>query len=666
MAAAAGAAAGGGGNRLLALADDLGPVDAAKSVEFTLWMKLHDQRGLDDLVTAQQAGKADFLSPEQVRALHAPGAKEVARATAFLKAEGFTVQRVGQDNLFVRASGPAGRVQSAFRVQLHQYAFRGRTFDASRRHAIVPSELASVVAAVGGLSDPRAEPQIARVGHTTASATVRRPSDAEGLQVKPLPLALSSDGLIFSAQCLFAPITLDFSGGGATATYQGNRYGTPISNTAPGTVSPCGYQPSDIYTAYQLNELYQEGLTGSGTTIAIVDAYGSTTIANDLKAFSAAMGLPPANLTIIGKPTESNYSTDANAGWAAETTLDVEWVHAIAPGAKIVLVVTESDSLDDLFTGVATAALVPGVSVISNSWGSFDIFIAGDSEFYQPYDDLLKEIGASGKAVNFAAGDSGNGAAALGGLYTSTGWPASSPYVTSVGGVSAVLTKNRQIEFQTSWGTNLTEIADEVSLGSPPIDPINNEGFIFGGTGGESDVYPKPAWQHSLPGNRRQTPDISWLADPMTGVEIIFTADASGDLAIEVIGGTSLACPMFSALWGIATQSARHPLGQAAPRLYGLPSGAITDVTNVDSPNNVTGTLTDVGGTDTIGEWELAAPLQGLPTFISALYNSPYSTRWFVITFGLDSTLQVGPGWDPATGLGTPNPPAFVHAVSGH
>lgn len=665
IATAASAAGGGGGNRLLALADDLGPVDAAKPVEFTLWMKLRDQPGLDALVTAQQAGNAGFLAPEQVSALHAPGAKDVARATAFLKAQGFTVERVAQDNLFVRASGPAKRVQNAFRVDLHQYAFHGRTFDASPRNAVVPAELTSVVAAVGGLSDPRAEPQIARVGHTVATGTVRRPSDAEGLQAKPLKLAVGTDGLIFSAECLFAPITLDFSGGGATATYEGNRYGTPIGNTAPGTVSPCGYQPSDIQTAYHLNELYHEGLTGSGTTVAIVDAYGSTTIAADLKAFSAAMGLPPANLTIIGTPTESNYSTDENAGWASETTLDVEWVHAIAPGAKILLVVAESDSTDDLFTGVATAALTPGVSVISNSWSTFDIGIVGDSEFYQPYDNLMKEIGASGKSVNFATGDSGNNASELGGLYTSTGWPGSSPYATGVGGVSAVLDKNKQIAFQTSWGTNLTEVADKVSLGSPPIDPINNEGFVFGGTGGESDVYPKPSWQHGLPGNRRQTPDISWLADPYTGVEIIYTADSSGDLAIEVIGGTSLACPMFSALWGIATQSAHHPLGQAAPRLYDLPYGAITDVTNVNSQDNVTGTLTDSGGTDIIGEWELAAPLQGLPTFVSALYNSPYSTRWFVVTFGLDSTLPVGPGWDPATGLGTPYPPAFVHAVSG-
>ncbi len=377
------------------------------------------------------------------------------------------------------------------------------------------------------------------------------------------------------------------------------------------------------------------------------------------------MGLPPADLTIIGTPTESNFSTDANAGWAGETTLDVEWVHSIAPGAKIVLVVAPTNSFNDLFAAIVTAASVKGVAAISNSWSGFDIGNTGDSEFYAAADNVLKSIGAAGVSVHFSTGDYGNNASQLGGLYTSTGWPASSPYATGIGGVSAVLDSHQHLAWQTSWGTNLTEVADKASLGSPPIDPINNEGFVFGGTGGESDIYPQPSWQHGLPGSRRQTPDISWLADPYTGVEIIYSVDAANDLGIEVIGGTSLACPIFTALYGIATQSAHHLLGQAAPRLYRLPPGAITDVTAVSSPHNVTGTLVDSGGTDTIRASELAAPLQGLSGFTSALYQSPYSTRWFVITFGLDSTLPVGPGWDPSTGLGTPNPPAFVRALSG-
>lgn len=665
IAAAASTAVGAGSQKLLSLADDLGRVNASNPVEFKLWMKLRDQQGLDALVSAQQAGSAGFLSSDQLHAQHAPTAADVARTTAYLKGRGFDVKGVGQGNAFVSASGSVAKVQDVFGVEMHRYSFHGRTFNASPRNATVPAELASVVATVGGLADMGAEPQIARVTNSTVIGTTHRASDAEGLKPQPRHLTggAAPNGLIYSAECFLPPTKLDFSGKGATASYEGNRYGTPIGNTAPGTVSPCGYQPSDVQTAYNLTSLYKEGLTGSGITVAIVDAYGSTTIANDIKVFSALMGLPPADLSIVGTPTENNYSTDANATWATETTLDVEWVHAIAPGAKIVLVVATTSSFDDLFAGVVKASAIPGVAAISNSWAGYDIGNTGESEFYAPYDNVLKGIGAAGISVNFSTGDYGNNAAALEGLYTSTGWPASSPYATGVGGVSAVLNSKKHIAWQTSWGTNLTEIADTVARGSPPIDPIDNEGFIFGGTGGASDIYAKPSWQVGTPGNRRQTPDISWLADPYTGVEIVYTADDKGDLDLDVVGGTSLACPIFSALWGIATQGAHHLLGQAAPRLYRLPEGAITDVTNVTSPDNVTGVLKDSGGTDEIGDTQLASPLYNLPSFISALYNSPYSTQWFVITFGLDSTLTVGPGWDNSTGLGTPNPPAFVHAL---
>jgi subtilase family serine protease len=517
------------------------------------------------------------------------------------------------------------------------------------------------VAAVSGLSDLSPEPQIARASHQAVTG-VHRTTDAEGMRPQPQPLTLSGqpNGLLFSAQCFYAPMSVNFSGGAASASYQGNRYGAPITSGPP-NLPPCGYQPSDIQTAYNLTKLYQAGLTGKGTTVAIVDAYGSTTIAYDVAAFSALMGLPPPDLTIIGTPTESNFSTDANAGWATETTLDVEWVHAIAPGAKIVLVVAPTNNDSDLFAADIKAASVPGVVAISNSWGGPEIGITGDSEFYSAIDNIFKAIGAAGQSIHYSTGDSGNFSVDLG--FANAGWPASSPYVTAIGGVSVALDAQKHIAWQTSWGTNLTEIADTVSLGSPPIDPPFNEGFIYGGTGGASDVYAKPSWQLGVPGNRRQTPDISWVADPYTGVEIIYTADAQGHLGIEPIGGTSASCPMFSALWGIATQSAHRRLGQAAPRLYRLDEDAITDVTAVNSPNNVTGTIHDTGGTNPINSWELAAPLQNLGAFYSALYNSPHSTRWFVIGFGLDSTLAVGPGWDPATGLGTPNGWNFVQAV---
>jgi subtilase family serine protease len=373
------------------------------------------------------------------------------------------------------------------------------------------------------------------------------------------------------------------------------------------------------------------------------------------------MGLPAAQLTIVGTPTESAFSGDANAGWADETTLDVEWVHAIAPGAKILLVVTPTNSFDDLFKGILTAAMTPGVVAISNSWSGYES--GTDVPLRQAGDQILMLANARGKAVNFATGDEGNETYDL--SYVDVNYPASSPYATAIGGVSVGLDANKNISFQSSWGNNITEIADTIALGSPPIDPPFNEGFVYGGGGGVSNVYPKPRFQSGLAGQRRLLPDISWTADPYTGVEIIITGDAQGDQFISAIGGTSLATPMFSALWGIAAQRAHHPLGQAAPYLYRLPPGAITDVNAVaTSADNVTGVLSDANGTFPQTSWDLALPLQGQATFFSALYNSPHSTRWFVLTFGTDSALQAGPGWDPATGLGTPNGWNFVQAFA--
>jgi subtilase family serine protease len=660
------AAAPASGSPLLAHATDLGPVSASSPIDVTVWLRLHDEKGLDSTLAAQESGKAAYLSNEQIRAQHAPSAADVAKVSAFLKAQGLAVTAVGQDNLYVKASGSAARVQSAFQVELHQYSFRGRNFRSSTRSATLPADLAPLVTSVGGLSDLAAQPHLARAnGKLAATPTLARQTDAEGLSPRPLPLGASSNGLVFSAQCFYPPTTESFSGGGVNATYQGNRYGADINNTALGTVAPCGYQPSELQTAYNLTPLYQAGLDGSGTTIAIVDAFGSTTIREDLATFSAAMGLPPPDLTIIGTPTESIFSPakgDPNAGWATETTLDVEWVHAIAPGAKILLVIAPTNFDSDLFAAIATASATPGVVAISNSWGAVESDT--DVPTREASDAILKVANARGQTVNFSSGDSGNFTLDLG--FVDVSYPSDSSYATSIGGVSVALDSRQHIAWQTSWGTNLTRIADRISKGSPPDDPPLRLAFQFGGGGGTSNVVPQPSWQRSLGGSRRLQPDISWVADPYTGVEIIFTGDAAGDQFIEVIGGTSVACPMFSALWGITTQRAHHRLGNAAPRLYRLPPGAITDVlATPSSPDNVTGTLNDANGTQHLTTQDLALPLSGQPTFFSAFYNSPFSTRWFVITFGVDSTLQAGPGWDPATGLGTPNGWNFVQSFGG-
>jgi subtilase family serine protease len=281
----------------------------------------------------------------------------------FLRSKGLTVTAVCPQNLYVRAAGSAAVVESAFKVDLHRYSAQGQIFHANTAGPSLPDAVAPFVASVGGLSNLGAHNMIAHA--TRPRPTLARAANAEGLNAAPRLLSGQPNGQVFSAQCFFSQTSETFTGSGVTATYQGLRYGANINNQADGTVAPCGYQPSDIASAYNLNQLYKDGLDGRGETIAIVDAFGSTTIQQDAQAFSTAMGLPAVNLTVIGTPTSSNFNPDANkAGWATETTLDVEWIHAIAPHAKIVLVVTPDNSFDNLFAGIVTAMNTPGVVAI--------------------------------------------------------------------------------------------------------------------------------------------------------------------------------------------------------------------------------------------------------------------------------------------------------------
>ena len=226
---------------------------------------------------------------------------------------------------------------------------------------------------------------------------------------------------------------------------------------------------------------------------------------------------------------------------------------------------------------------------------------------------------------------------------------------------------------------NFARIADPNP--NPPVVPPLGFGFNGGAGGGASTVFPKPAFQAGLPGDFRQTPDIAMLADPQTGLELIVTPDSvpGHQKFVEVFGGTSLAAPLFSAMWALTNQAAGGgPLGQAAPLLYGLPPGAITDVHQVGSPNNVKGVIT-IPNTPpkkpTIiheSPRALAAPadcaappctLGNTTNFVSALFQSSSSTRWDVFVFGTDTSLTTGPGWDNVTGLGTPNGMNFINAA---
>ncbi len=283
--------------------------------------------------------------------------------------------------------------------------------------------------------------------------------------------------------------------GSATSTYQS------------------GYAPAQIKGAYGLGQLSQTGL---GETIAIVDAYGSPSIQKDTAVFDSQFGLGAPNLT-IAYPSGAPKKTDA--GWALETSLDVEWAHALAPGANIMLVVAKSASTNDLLAA-EDYATSHGAQVVSNSWGG--------SEFSSEasYDAHFRHAGVVYLA---SAGDSGG----------AIEWPAASPYVMGVGGTSLTVTGANGYGGESAWSSS---------------------------GGGLSQYEGAPAYQSSwssVVGSQRGIPDVAWDADPSTGVAVYDSTRYQGQKGWYEVGGTSVGSPSWAALVALVDQGRATPLSTA-------------------------------------------------------------------------------------------------------
>jgi subtilase family serine protease len=650
---------------------NMGPEDASKQISVTVWLNLHNKAALDTAVQ-QMYDKTSpnyhkFLTLKQFNEQFAPTAKEAGVVRDFLAAHNMKVTTTASNNHFVVAQGSVGDAQTAFNVKINRVMVNGQARRVNTPEATVTGPAAALVANVQGLSDLRYRTNVKfAVDPDTGTAYA-------GVS----PSAVGTDGLFFSANCLRAPETKTFTTGGGLpeAIYFGNRYGSDINSVAPNK-PPCGYDAAEMQTAYGLNPLYKKGLDGTGQTIVIVDANGSPSIVADVNLFSELNGLPaltPSNFQIV-TPVGPVACAVVNGKCSAdvETTLDVEWAHSIAPSANIVLVLSPDLSFSNIDLANLYAIENQLGNVLSNSFGISEIALVDFLPSELVVENGISEIAAAlGISQQVSSGDEGDNLALDQADYgidsVSVQANADSPFVTAVGGTSLFLDSNNSIKLQTGWGLNETRIANPTP--NPPTIPPLSLGFQFGAGGGTSVVYAKPEFQKHLKGKFRQVPDISMDADPETGVEVVISPDGipSDGTEVIVVGGTSLAAPMFSAYWAIANQAAGGgPIGEAAPILYELPGNAITDInlTPLDTLLNVTGLIINPPNAPVFeSAAALAQPLENTKLFVSALFQSSTSTRWDVFTFGTDSSLTTGPGWDNVTGLGTPNGAAFINSV---
>ena len=366
---------------------------------------------------------------------------------------------------------------------------------------------------------------------------------------------------------------------------------------------PC-YSPQEMRNAYGLGPLLQDGYDGAGQTIIIIDSFGSPTLASDLATFDAGYGLPdPPSLTMLSPLGTVSFdpSDSDQVGWAAETTLDVEWAHAMAPGAGIVLLtspISETEGVQGLpqFLELERYALDHRLGkVISQSWAATEntLFDPAGRQVIEEFESFYLRAAEEGVSVLASSGDSGSANPDVNGSiypFPTVNFPSSSPWVTAVGGTSLFADTDGNYQSETVW------------------DHAQNATG-----GGISQYFSEPLYQLlTFPAAvqtelrlHRGVPDVAYNADPATPILIYLSF--LPDSGYYRIGGTSEGAPQWAGIIAVANQLAGRPLGFLNPKLYRLRGRGFHDVTTGNNGAN------------------------GVPGYNAAS------------------------GWDPATGWGTPD-----------
>ncbi len=642
---------------------DLGPANPSTEINITVHLKSANEEQFDKAIEALYDPKSatyhKWMTDAELKSYGATGV-QIEAVRKELEKQGLTILSTDANGFTIRARGTTANVAHAFNTEIHEYQHQGKTFRANISNAKLSGEAGNYVSTVAGLESHTAHSMISRA----INPQTNKPFVSTELTASTLPKVKTDLLGLVTDQCLSAPQAYNFQSGTppTNGVYFGNLY--MVGNAT--TLISCDYRVPALQQAYGLNHAYAKGLDGTGQTIVLVDAYGYSNIEKDANQFNDLMGLAPltsSNFKIVypqGQP--SNPEAGILTGWNTETALDVQWAHAMAPGAKIVVVVTTGQDSEDFQNAIDYAVAHKLGNTISNSYEIDTDLIAGSLE-QKSWDETLKLATAQGISVNFATGD--NGDEGLGTPVGAPGVPSVSPHATAVGGTSVLnLVGSTTGTITTGWGT----VGNYLMRGDVVQDPPAGNSFFTGGAGGGESVYwAKPGWQKKLPGTGRQTPDVSALADPYTGVPIVLSNQFGIGFLQYGYGGTSLATPIFSAFWAIANQKAGAPLGQAARIVATLSSESIRDVlpTTVSTVTNPAGVVFDQNGSTYYSAADLfSGSLYNTTGFTSGIWPFVGGDTYAVIGFGIDTSLTVTPGWDNVTGYGTPYGLAFIDSVA--
>jgi subtilase family serine protease len=652
----------------------VGRMDPNATITVQVHMKMQNEAEaiarLADIGNPDSVNYGKFVSDAEFDARYMPAASDYAAVKAHLTSHGLAVTEEPVNLAYVAVKGTVAQVEAAFSTKIGQYDVKGTTKRAPMIAASLPSSISGAVKGVLGIAEPM----------------VMRPQ-----MKRPLAGRVTPQTDVTASTC--------------TA-----YYGQIVDTTDPAYpglghklyYAGCPYTPPQIRAMYGMDTVLDSGFDGKGQTVAILDAFESPTLLADAQQY--AKNNDPHHLLKSSQfkaytgpgtpPAQTCQEIQDEQGWYGEQSLDVEAVHAMAPGANIAFVGAVDDSDQGLLAAMTMITTKHIASVVSDSWAGTE----EDGGDYAAFESAAIQAGLKGIAFYFASGDDGDYVQSYGMPAPTPSFPTSLPEVTGVGGTSLELSADGARDFETGWETGISFVvpagftstwppsgggggggggacSDDAGAGSDdggaaavfPLAPLAGGtaaaddagapanvwwpaapgGWYFGAGGGTSQIYLQPTWQAGIvpsslatfdpnlttPGPAaRVVPDVSMLADPFTGFNVGMTS--GGTYGEGGIGGTSLATPLFTAAMALAQQYAGRTFGQANALLYKASKhGAFHDVV------------------PTANLQAVALPTEG----VVATFN--YT--------GPENSLATAKGYDNVTGLGSVAGAQFLEALAG-
>ncbi|HEX4731612.1 MAG TPA: S53 family peptidase [Solirubrobacterales bacterium] len=672
-------------------ANETAPTPSGELIEFDVGIELKDLAGAEafakEATDPTSRNYRRYLTPQQWESRFSPSVRADREVEASLRSAGIKIAKVAPDRMTIEAEGTAEQVEAYFETTLAKYEVGEETVRLASSSLSAPTKVAPLISGVRGVNEIHAKPANltgagrggrgpwGRPGHGGHGHGPPPPAEEEEIE-QPLGFRNATPCSAYYGQELASTLP-DFGDG--------------FPNPLP--YAPCGYKPAQLQGAYNLTGPIAQGVNGSGVTVAIVDAYVSPTLYSDAVEYAqknqgstsggyhgshgSQQWQPGQFKEMIQRPFTKTEECEA-PGWSGEQTLDVEAVHAMAPGAKVLYVGGKNCTVS-LYNAVEEVVDGHLANIVTDSWTNGPEEEEGETtESREAFNHVLLMAAGTGVGVQFSSGDEGDNFIVSGMQQPS--FPATSPYATAVGGTSVEIGAQNNRLGEVGWSTGISALCTEelAEIGlceSSEVGEWEPEApgeYDYGGGGGTSNQYAEPWYQEPVVPTEiagrlgtgelnRVVPDISMEGDPSTGMLVGETQEfADGTYYDQYrIGGTSLSSPLFAGLMADADQAARGSLGFVNPLLYHLDSGgqnshafydilpagkqAVVRNDYLNSENAEAGILTTarILGLEGATEYFCEKPNEETGECEVEIEEAPES-------------LSAAPGFDSMTGIGSP------------